>query len=141
MVGRGGAAPGVKVAGANASDHTQIAAAGEGGVPPRRRQTGPAEAGQAPDRLYADAGYDSETTRNALRSPGIEPFVRKRGAPHGSGLGKVRWVMERTIGWVKGLRRLRVRYDRRDEAIEGWNALATAVINYRLWRHAVQAAD
>ncbi|MFH5806877.1 transposase, partial [Alienimonas sp. DA493] len=49
------------------------------------------------------------------------------------------WVVERTIGWVKGLRRLRVRYDRKDEAIEAWNALAMAAINFRLWRHA--AAD
>ncbi|MFH5806902.1 transposase, partial [Alienimonas sp. DA493] len=49
------------------------------------------------------------------------------------------WVVERTIGWVKGLRRLRVRYDRKDEAIEAWNTLAMAAINFRLWRHA--AAD
>lgn len=135
MVDRDGAALGVKVAGANASDHTQILPLVReefpkvGGKPGRPKQ--------APDRLYADAGYDSESTRNVLRSLGIEPFIRKRGTPHGSGLGKVRWVVERTIGWVKGLRRLRVRYDRKAEAIEAWNTLAMAVINYRLWRRAV----
>jgi transposase len=135
MVDRGGAALGVKVAGANASDHTQIL--------PLVREEFPRVGGQPgrprtkPKRLYADAGYDSEPTRNVLRCLGIEPFIRKRGAPHGSGLGTVRWVVERTIGWVKGLRRLRVRYDRRDEAIEAWNTLAMAVVNFRLWQHAL----
>ena len=138
-VDRDGAALGVKVAGANAGDRTQILPLVKEEFP--RVGGKPGRPKQAPDRLYADAGYDSETTRNVLRSLGITPFIRKRGTPHGSGLGKVRWVVERTIGWVKGLRRLRVRYDRSDEAIEGWNALAMAVINYRLWRHAVQAPD
>ena len=37
---------------------------------------------------------------------GIEPFIAKRRTAHGSGLGKVRWVVERTISWLKGLRRM-----------------------------------
>ncbi len=28
---------------------------------------------------------------------GSEPHIAKRKTPHGSGLGKVRWVVERTI--------------------------------------------
>ncbi|WP_166822479.1 transposase [Thalassoroseus pseudoceratinae] len=60
----------------------------------------------APQDLYADAGYDSEPTRILMRFLGIEPHIRKRLSEHGSGLGRVRWVVERTIGWIKGLRRL-----------------------------------
>jgi Transposase DDE domain len=32
---------------------------------------------------------------------------------HGSGLGRWRWVVERTFAWLSQFRRLRVRYDRR----------------------------
>ena len=67
---------------------------------------------ELPDEVYADRGYDSEATRGLLRWLGIEPHIAKRRTPHGSGLGKVRWVVERTISWLKGLRRMRVRYDR-----------------------------
>lgn len=50
--------------------------------------------------------------------PGVEPFIRKRGTPHGSRLEQVRPVGERAIGCIKGLRRLQVRDGRREEAIE-----------------------
>jgi hypothetical protein len=60
-----------------------------GGLPGRPKEL--------PDDLYADRGYDSESTRALLRWLGIEPHVAKRKTPHGSGLGKVRWVVERTI--------------------------------------------
>src|SRR5881397_1733274 len=36
-------------------------------------------------------------------------------SPHGSGLGKKRWVVERTIAWLHLYRRLRIRYERRDD--------------------------
>jgi hypothetical protein len=32
--------------------------------------------------------------------------------PHGSGLGKVRWVVERSLAWVGQARRLKIRYDK-----------------------------
>ena len=32
---------------------------------------------------------------------------------HGSGLGRWRWVVERTFAWLNQFRRLRVRYDKR----------------------------
>ncbi|MEW2426304.1 transposase, partial [Streptomyces nigra] len=30
---------------------------------------------------------------------------------HGSGLGKTRWVVERTFAWLHQFKRLRIRYD------------------------------
>lgn len=66
-----------------------------------------------PDSLYADRGYDAEPARQILRWLGIEPFLAERGTEHGSGLGKFRWVVERTLSWLHQQRRLRVRYERR----------------------------
>jgi hypothetical protein len=60
---------------------------------------------ELPDELYAGRGYDGEMTRAPLRWPGIEPHIAKRWMPHGSGLGKVRWVVERTIAWLEGCER------------------------------------
>jgi transposase len=87
---------------------------------------------EMPDELYADRGYDSDDTRWLLRWLGVEPFIGKRKTPHGSGLGKVRWVAERTIRWLKGLRRLRIRYDRLAVIPDAWNTLAGCVICFRL---------
>src|SRR4051812_21603966 len=119
----------VRTAGANASDHTQIIPLvldfpKVGGKPGRPKEL--------PDELYADRGYDSDDTRWLLRWLGIEPHIARRRTPHGSGLGKVRWVVERTISWLKGLRRMRVRYDRLDVIQDAWTTLAACVICFRL---------
>ncbi|MBL6705942.1 MAG: transposase, partial [Planctomycetaceae bacterium] len=46
-------------------------------------------------------------------------------------LGRKRWVVERTISWIKGLRRMRIRYDRHATIIDAWNHLALAAICFR----------
>jgi len=127
----------IRAAPANASDHTQILpivldfprVAGKPGRPKEH-----------PDVAYADRGYDSDDTRRLLAWLGIEPHIARRGAEHGSGLGRVRWVVERTIGWLKGLRRLRVRYDRSTLAQDAWQTLAACVICYRIIHHDVNLA-
>jgi transposase len=65
-----------------------------------------------------------------------EVFIPKQRAAHSSGLGKVRWVVERTISWLKGLRRLRVRYDRLAVIQDAWTTLAASVICFRLLQEA-----
>ena len=87
---------------------------------------------ELPDVVVADAGYDNEAARVLLKWMGIEPLIRKRGAPHGSHLGRVRWVVERTISWFKGYRRLRFRYDRTKPMIEAWAKLAAVAICFRI---------
>jgi transposase len=129
LVDRHGVPLAIRTAGANASDHHQIIPlilefSKVGGKPGRPKGL--------PEEAYADRGFDSEGTRGLLRWLGIEPHIAKRGAPHGSGLGKVRWVVERTIGWLKGLRRLRVRYDRLGVIIDAWTTIAASVICFRL---------
>lgn len=122
----------IHTAGANASDQTQILPLVAdfphvGGTPGRPKEH--------PNSLYADRGYDSDPTRNILRWLGIEPFIPRRRTEHGSGLGKVRWVVERTISWVKGLRRMRVRYDRSGTIVDAWTTLAAAVVCFRIYCH------
>jgi transposase len=129
MVDSHGVPLAIRTAGANASDHRQIVPV----VMDFPKVTGkPGRPKEAPDELYADRGYDSEATRWILAWLGIEPHIARRGAPHGSGLGKARWVVERTISWLKGLRRLRVRYDRLKIVQEAWNTLAACVICFRI---------
>jgi transposase len=129
LVSRQGVPFAIRTAGANASDHTQIiplvlAFPRVGGKPGRPKEL--------PDELYADRGYDSESTRWLLRWLGIEPHIAKRKTAHGSGLGKVRWVVERTISWLKGLRRMRVRYDRLGVVRDAFTTLAASVICFRI---------
>ncbi len=95
----------LQAASANTSDHCQILSAIVA-VPKIRGRRGRPRS--APEVVYADAGYDSEATREFLKMLNIASHLRRRNAPHGSQLGKVRWVVERTFSWLKGLRRLRV---------------------------------
>ena len=132
LVSKSGVPLAIRTAGANASDHRQILPVvmdypKVGGTPGRPKEL--------PDELYADRGYDSEGTRALLRWLGIEPHIARRKTPHGSGLGKVRWVVERTIGRLKGLRRLRLRYDRLSVIVDAWTTLAASVICFRMLHH------
>ena len=62
--------------------------------------------------VFADKGYDAEANRTLCRDFGVEPCLHKRGQPHGSGLGKRRWPVERSNAWVLENKRLALRYDR-----------------------------
>lgn len=87
---------------------------------------------EKPQAVQADRAYHDKSVDALLKWLGIEPRIAKRGTAHGSGLGKTRWVVERTIGWLKGFRRLRIRFDRRAEIYHAWNILAAAVICWRV---------
>ena len=70
-----------------------------------------------------------------VRCLGIEPHTAKRKTSHGSDLGKVQWAVERTISWLHGLRRLRVRDDRLGVIRDAWTILAACVICFRILHH------
>ncbi len=82
-------------AGANASDHTQIIPLVLD-FPPGWGEACPAEG--VARRGVRRPGVRPRGDPGAARWLGIEPKIAKRGDAHGSGLGKVRWVVERTIG-------------------------------------------
>jgi transposase len=129
MVDKNGTPLAVHTAGANQSDQNEI-------IPivldfPKVKGK-PGRPKEMPDEVYADRGYDNDAVRAILAWLGVETHIARRNTEHGSGLGKVRWVVERTISWIKGLRRMRVRYDRLGEAQDAWNTLAVSVICFRL---------
>jgi transposase len=62
--------------------------------------------------VYADKGHDAERHRQLRRACKVKPFIHKRGRPHGSGLGRYRWPVERTLSWLLENKRLGLRYDR-----------------------------
>lgn len=84
-----------------------------------------------PKSLYADRAYDSNPHREALRERGIRPHLARRRTDHGSGLGKIRYVAEQTQALLHQFKRLRTRYDRRDDIHESFVDLACCMICWR----------
>jgi len=81
-----------------------------------------------PDCVLGDRGYDAEAIREALHERGIGPVLAERNTEHGSGLGRWRWVVERTFAWLNQFGRLRVRYEKRSDIHEAFLLLACALI-------------
>jgi transposase len=78
-------------------------------IPPVR---GRRAAGHDGDRTRCTPTAPTTTTSTAASSTPRHPHhIARRGQPHGSGLGKARWVVDRTIAWYRGIRRLRMRWE------------------------------
>jgi transposase len=118
----------VSLTGGNRNDITQLiplvdavpALAGRPGRPRRR-----------PRALVADRGYDHDAYRRMLRARGIRPLIARRKTAHGSGLGRVRWPVERSLSWLHQFRRLLVRFERRAEIHEAFLRLGCCLICLR----------
>jgi transposase len=81
-----------------------------------------------PKALYGDRAYGSKKNRAGLKARGIKSRLARQGTPHGSGLGKVRWVVERGLAWVGQARRLKVRYDKLAATHRAFHLLQLACI-------------
>ena len=90
-----------------------------------------------PASIVGDRGYDSDRHREELRRRGITPVIARRQSGHGSGLGRVRWVVERTFAHLHNLKRLLVRYERRADMHEAMLALGCCLICYRRLRRSM----
>jgi transposase len=97
----------------------------------RGRRGRPGRPRRRPDKLHADKGYDYRRCRAYLNRRGIKVRIARRGIEDKSKLGRVRWVVERTISWVLRLRRLGLRYDRTERTTLPLLTLACVVINTR----------
>src|SRR3712207_2829390 len=53
-----------------------------------------------PVKLHADKGYDNPRVRRYLRRRGITARIARRGIESSERLGRHRWVVERTNGWL-----------------------------------------
>lgn len=118
----------VTLTGANAHDVTQMMPLVEA-IPPVRGHRGRPR--RRPHYVIADRAYDSEPHRRALRQKKIQSFIPRRRTEHGSGLGVLRWVIERTISWLHQFRRLRVRYERRADIHQALLSLGCVCICFR----------
>jgi IS5 family transposase len=101
-------------------------------VPPVRGRRGRPR--RRPDRLHGDKRFDHRRCRDDCRRRGIRPRIARRGVERSDRLGRHRWVVERTIAWFGGFRRLVTRYERRDDIHLGLNKLAMCVITHRQWK-------
>jgi transposase len=121
----------VSLTGGNRNDVTQLmplidkvpSVRGRRGRPRRR-----------PDVLYADRGYDHDKYRRLVRGKGITPLIARRGVEHGSGLGVHRWVVEQSFALLHWFRRLRIRWEIRDDIHEAFLSLACGIICWRRLR-------
>jgi transposase len=114
--------------GANVHDVTQLEPLLDAIAPVRGKRGRPRS---KPASVQADTAYDSAQLRENLLARGIEPIIPKRGREHGSGLGKTRWYVERTIAWLHQYRRLRVRFERRADIHEAFLHIACALIGLK----------
>ena len=118
--------------GGNRNDITQLIPLVER-VPPVRGRVGRPR--QRPERLIADRAYDHRPQRRELRRRGIRPEIARRKSAHGSGLGRYRWVVERTFAWLHQFKRLLVRYERRGDIHEAFLALGCCLVCHRRLRN------
>jgi transposase len=118
----------VSLTGGNRHDITQLMPLVES-IPPVRGRRGRPR--RRPDAVYGDRAYDSDGHRDRLRAKGIDPQIARRGEEHGSGLGVYRWVVEQTFALLHWFRRLRIRWEIRDDIHEAFLRLACAIICFR----------
>jgi len=95
-------------------------------IPPLGGRPGPPL--RKPRVVQGDRAYDSQPHRDALHQRGIATQIARRWRPHGSGLGRTRWVVERTLAWLHRNRRLNLRYERRPCVHEAFLSLACALV-------------
>jgi transposase len=114
--------------GANCNDSQQALALVDA-IPPLQGVRGRPR--NRPDCVLGDRGYDAEAIRQGLRDRGTLPLLAMRNTEHGSGLGRWRWVVERTFAWVNQLRRLRVRCEKRADIHEAFLASGCILICWK----------
>ncbi|WP_316770404.1 IS5 family transposase [Streptomyces sasae] len=118
----------VSLTGGNRNDVTQLMPLIEA-VPPVRGRRGRPR--RRPDTIYADRGYDHDKYRKQVRAVGVTPVIARRGTGHGSGLGIHRWVVEQSFALLHWFRRLRIRWEIRDDIHEAFLSLACGIICWR----------
>ena len=93
-----------------------------------------------PQAFQGDRGYGFQCSMALVWAWGIQSLLAKRGSEHRSGMGRTRYVVERTHSWFMRFRRLVVCYERTGEHYEGFYQLAACVICARRL-HDQQSAD
>ena len=95
-------------------------------IPPIRGKRGRPR--RRPGKLHADKAYDARNRRRECYVRGIVPRIARCGIESSEKLGRHRWVAERTHAWFNSFRRLRIRYEIRDDIYDAFTTLAQALI-------------
>jgi len=114
----------VKQTGANVHD-SQPALEVVDAIPPIRQWRGRPR--RRPVVLVGDKAYDSAEIRWQLRQRRIGSLIARRGQQDW-GLGRLRWVVERTLAWFSQFRRLRVRYEKRADIHQAFLTIGCILI-------------
>jgi transposase len=78
------------------------------------------------DGAYGIKAVVAEVVRRRVESL-LAPYGTAR-KEHGSGLGKTRYVVERTLSWMGNFRRLKLCYERFGEHFQAFHELAACLI-------------
>jgi hypothetical protein len=81
-----------------------------------------------PGWLVGDRGYGFAEIIAEVVQRRIGSLLAPRGSAHGSGLGTVRYVVERTLSWIGNYRRLKLCYERTGAHWQAFNELAACLI-------------
>ena len=114
--------------GGNRNDVTQLVPLLQAVPPVRGKRDRPR---RRPSIVLGDRGYDHDKYRRLVRGLGVKPVIARGGTDHGSGLGTQRWVVERAFAHLHWFRRLRIRWEIRDDIHEAFLALGCALICWR----------
>ena len=111
---------------ANAQDHQQLPALVM--ALPALAQ-GPGRPRRQPAALYGDRAYGTAAIVAWVVARGIlSKLARRNDLTHGSGLGRQRYVVERTLAWFSSFRRLRVCYERWGTHFQAFHDIAAACL-------------
>jgi len=91
-----------------------------------------------PGELYADRGFGFAWTIAMVVARRIISKIAPRNSPHGSGLGKVRYVIERTMAWFGHWRRLKICYEKTGAHWQAYHQLAASIICFRRWQNVIK---
>jgi len=81
-----------------------------------------------PKAIQGDRGYGFVWIIKMVVRLMITSLLAARGSPHGSGLGKTRYVVERTMSWFSNYRRLKLCYERTGIHFRAFHVLAACNI-------------
>jgi transposase len=92
-------------------------------------------AASKPVQLHADKAYDVPHLRQWLWGKHIGVRIARKGIESSERLGRRRWVIERTMSWLTGYRRLNPRYERHPRNYLAFLGLAAALCCYKRFRN------
>jgi transposase len=115
----------VAVSGANRHDSMLVEPILDG--MPAIKRGGRGHPRRRPIKLHA-LGYDNPRVRRYLRRRRITARIARIGRDSSQRLGRHRWVVERTIGWLLSYKRLALRYHRTATTINALARLAITLI-------------